>query len=212
MLINLHTHHIEKEEFAIFNALLEDTSTPCSFGLHPWYIDQYSDESFMLLENLLQKENCFALGECGLDKNCSIDFEKQMIYFERQLLLSEKYQKPVIIHCVKAFQEMIVLKRKLQPQQDWILHGFSKSNVAEQLLAEGFYLSVGVNICTHKKLQETLINIPLNRLFLETDDKKTPISQLYEALSEIKNMNVSLIERQLENNFLKVFNRKQFVE
>ncbi len=208
MFINLHTHQKDDTNFTIFNAFLESVNINCSYGIHPWYVNQYSSDSLSLLENLIQQENCLAIGECGLDKLSEVAWEKQMTFFEAQILLSEKYQKPLIIHCVKAFQELIVLKRKYQPKQAWILHGFSKSNVAKQLLAEGFYLSIGANLITSEKLQETLKTVPLNRLFLETDDKGIAISDLYCQLSKIKKLDVSELERQLEVNFLKAFRRE----
>ncbi len=212
MFINLHTHQKDDTNFTIFNAFLESVNINCSYGIHPWYINQYSSDSLSLLENLIQQENCLAIGECGLDKLCEVTWEKQIAFIEAQILLSEKYQKPVIIHCVKAFQELILLKRKHQPRQAWILHGFSKSNVTKQLIDEGFHLSIGAIILNNIKLQEKLIDVPFNRLFLETDEKEIDISSLYQQLSEIKKVDILDTDRQLEENFQKAFRRRPEIQ
>jgi TatD DNase family protein len=79
----------------------------------------------LIIEEKLKDENCFALGECGLDKITASDFELQKVVFKKQIQLSEKHQKPLIIHCVKAHQELIEIKKELKPKQVWIFHGFN---------------------------------------------------------------------------------------
>ena len=62
----------------------------------------------------MKDASCLALGECGLDKKVQTPLDLQQEVFERQLTLAEKYKKPVIIHCVAAFQELIAIKKKLK--------------------------------------------------------------------------------------------------
>lgn len=208
MLIDLHTHQSGSTDLAIFNAFERKTELICSYGIHPWYAEQFSFDFLQKLEYLIQQPNCWAVGECGLDKLVRFDWNKQIQWFEKQIILSENYRKPLIIHCVKAIQELIVLKRKINPSQSWVFHGFRKTGVTQQLLDEGFYLSIGAALLTDEKLQETVKNIPTERLFLETDDKEMNICLLYEQLAVIKKIPVEDIEKQLENNFEKVFDRK----
>lgn len=207
MIIDLHTHQTNSGDFAIFNAFLERTTIPCSYGIHPWYVDKCADDSIESIELLIQQENCFAIGECGLDKNTDIDWDLQMNYFEAQIKLSEKYQKPLIIHCVKAIQELILLKRKHQPKQAWIFHGFRKINVAQQLIEEGFYLSIGSALLTDNNLAQVVSVLPVDRLFLETDDKEITIQSVYQKMMEIRQINSSQLEEAIQLNFQKVFNR-----
>lgn len=208
MLIDLHTHHSGSADLAIFNAFDKKTELICSYGIHPWYADLFTFDFLEKLEDLIQQPNCWAVGECGMDKLASSDWSKQLQWFEMQISLSERFRKPLIVHCVKAIQELVVLKRKINPAQKWIFHGFRKTNTVKQLLEEGFFFSIGAALLTDERLQELMKNFPLERLFLETDDKEMNISLLYERLAAIKKIPVEHIEKQLINNFEKVFDRK----
>lgn len=207
MIIDLHTHQLRSGDFSIFNAFIEETTLSCSYGIHPWYVDKCANDSIEKMESLIQQENCFAIGECGLDKKSDADWNVQMNYFETQIKLSEKYQKPLIIHCVKAIQELILLKRKYQPKQVWIFHGFRKINVAQQLLDEGFYLSIGSALLTDNNLAQVVSELPLERLFLETDDKEMKIQSVYLKMMEIRQISSAQLEEAIQLNFQKVFNR-----
>ena len=109
--INIHTHHLSKENgvFLFNNRFAFDTEiykdSFFSIGIHPWDSDlQFSLAEF---EGIIQHDNCLAIGECGLDKVIEIDLELQKKVFISQLDLAVKFKKPVIIHCVKAFDELI---------------------------------------------------------------------------------------------------------
>lgn len=204
--INIHTHQKTLENFALFNAFDEETDVPCSYGIHPWYVETTNDEQFLHLEKLIQQENCYAVGECGLDKLTQTAWDLQVTTFERQIELSEKYQKPLLIHCVKAVQEIVVLKRKHQPQQPWIFHGFRKTNTVQQLLENEFFISIGTAILTDEKLQTSIVDIPLEKLFLETDDKAISIRAVYEKVAALRQVSVTELASQLVENFRRVFN------
>ncbi|HRO74765.1 MAG TPA: TatD family hydrolase [Crocinitomicaceae bacterium] len=206
--INIHTHQKNQNScgnFALFNAFDKETDVPCSYGIHPWYVEKASSEQFLRLEKLIQQENCYAVGECGLDKLTQTAWDLQLTTFERQIELSEKYQKPLLIHCVKAVQEIVVLKRKHQPQQPWIFHGFRKTNTVQQLLENGFFISIGTAILTDEKLQTSIVDIPLEKLFLETDDKAISIRAVYEKVAELRQLSITELASQLVENFNTVF-------
>lgn len=100
------------------------------------------DADLKIIEEKLQNQNCLAIGECGLDKRIEMPLEPQISVFEKQLALAEKFGKPVVIHCVAAFQEVIEIKKRLNVKVPMIIHGFSKNiQVADQLINAGFYLS-----------------------------------------------------------------------
>lgn len=208
MQINIHTHKRDSFDFELFNAYTEQVDFPCTYGIHPWMVANLDEVALVRLEKLIQEENCFAIGECGLDNVCESDWDSQLVWFEKQIQLSEKYQKPLIIHCVKAIQELIVLKRKYQPKQPWIFHGFRKINTAEQLLKEGFYLSLGAALLKSIPLQGLAVDLPLDKLFLETDDKEISIALVYDQLSKLKQMDVALVEEKIASNFQRAFRRK----
>ena len=210
---DVHTHTISLDEnvFSVLNTYpnATDFSQPFSIGMHPWFINKENIESeFLNIEEKLQLQNCFALGECGLDKIIKIDFELQKMFFKQQVILSEKYKKPLIIHCVKAFQEIIEFKKVLKPNQIWVFHGFNKNlQVAQSLLKNGFVLSVGSAIINNKKLQEVVLNISLNDILLETDNSDGSIQQVYQKIASIKKIEVEELQKKITENFKRIFKK-----
>ena len=157
---NLHTHVFTNQPnmLELVNQYPQefDASIPFySIGIHPWFIVEERVESdLQIIESKLQEPNCLAAGECGLDKRIDIPMELQQSVFEKQLLLAEKYKKPVVIHCVAAFQELIDTKNRLQITVPIVIHGFSKKEqLAKQLLDNGFYISFGKYLLLNPELE-----------------------------------------------------------
>jgi TatD DNase family protein len=150
---NLHTHKYTNQDDVIeivnqYPQEFDETIPNYSIGIHPWYIvEDRINEDLAIIENKLMNVNCIAIGECGLDKRIEISMSLQQMVFEKQLALAEKYQKPVIIHCVGAFQEIIAIKNKMNISVPMVIHGFSKNfEMAKQLVKNGFYLSLGKSL------------------------------------------------------------------
>lgn len=210
---DVHTHKKASSEsvFSIENKYpyAIDFTLPFSIGVHPWFINEDKIVAeFLIIEEKLKQENCFAIGECGLDKVAAIDFEIQKNIFKKQVQLSEKYKKPILIHCVKAFQEIIAFKKEIQPTQVWILHGFCKNlQVAKSLLKNGIVLSFGPKIINNKKLQEVLLKVPLVSILLETDNAAIEIIAIYQKVAEIKNIEVAALQEQINQNFKNIFKK-----
>ena len=185
-----------------------------SIGIHPWYIDKEQVEAdFAIIETKLKERNCLAVGECGLDKRIEIPLDLQQIVFEKQLLLAQKCNKPVVIHCVAAFQEIIETKKRLLISVPMIIHGFSKNEqLAKQLLDNGFYLSFGKYLLQSRSLGtalETVFkNVPNNRIFLETDTVKEGIEKVYEVAANSKEISIVAMQEIVRSNFTTVFNNK----
>ncbi|WP_405608990.1 TatD family hydrolase [Polaribacter sp. Asnod1-A03] len=210
---DVHTHRLssDKNVVSIVNKYPNSTdfSRPFSIGIHPWFIKKEKiTEDFLILETKLQDKNCYALGECGLDKLATIDFEFQKEVFIKQIQFSEKYQKPLIIHCVKAHQEIIELKKIVKPKQIWILHGFNKSKqLAESCIKIGIVLSFGSAFIKNKKLQETFLALPLSSIVLETDDNEVEIKEVYQKASIIKKMKIDELQKEIKQNFNTIFKK-----
>lgn len=207
--VHTHTFSSDKNVFSIVNTYPNSSnfSQPFSIGIHPWFIniDKIEEEVF-ILESKLEHKNCFALGECGLDTLIAVDFERQKEVFKKQIQLSEKYKKPLIIHCVKAHQEIIEIKKEVNPKQVWILHGFNKNKqLAESLLKNGIILSFGSAIIKNKKLQEVLVELPISSLLLETDASELEIQEIYQNASEIKNSSLIDLQVAIYQNFKRIF-------
>ena len=166
------------------------------------------------MESKLQEPNCLAAGECGLDKRIEIPMELQQLVFEKQLLLAQKYQKPVVIHCVAAFQELIAITKKLNISVPILIHGFSKNEqLAKQLLENGFYISFGKYLLQSRpeasgsgtELETVFRTIPTNRFFLETDTLEESLATVYALAAKYKKMTLEEIQQQINRNFLEVF-------
>ena len=212
---NFHTHQFTNQPnvLELVNQYPNefDESIPFySIGIHPWYIkEDQIEEHLKIIEEKLQTQNCLAIGECGLDKRIEVPFEQQIIVFEKQLALAEKYKKPVVIHCVAAFQEVIAIKKKMKISVPMIIHGFSKNNqIATQLIKAGFYLSFGKYLLRNPDLKTVFKNIPNDRFFLETDTIEEGIQQVYNVASEYKNIKIKELQGIISSNFNNVFQDK----
>ena len=172
-----------------------------SAGIHPWDVEIVNPELFIKLETMLAHPNCFAVGECGLDKITIPDPEIQQEVFKQQLQLAVKYNKPVIIHCVKAFDELIAITRRFHDKVPLVIHGFNKSaELAKQLIQEGFYLSL--NAALLKKEHVDFRSIPLGKLFLETDvNQQISIEEVYSLASLKFGINPEKLKEQIYLNF-----------
>lgn len=210
--INLHTHHksTEVDVISIQNLYPEDhiENHLFSVGIHPWYIDAKSDAQFSILQEKATHKNCYAIGECGLDKVTSTNFALQETVFKQQIQLAEKLQKPLIIHCVKAYQEIFNIKKALLPQQTWILHGFNKNEqLAKQMLSVGYKLSFGAALLENSNLQRTFAHIDNKDFFLETDNTEVSIKEVYQKAAEVRDCTVQKLQQQIMSNFKEVFKK-----
>ncbi|HEY1197079.1 TatD family hydrolase [Flavobacterium sp.] len=211
---NLHTHNFtnQSDVLELVNQYPKDFDSNIPFysiGIHPWYIDENRLETDLkIIEEKLQLENCLSIGECGLDKRIEVPLDLQISVFEKQLELAEKFRKPVVIHCVAAFQEVIEIKKNKKITVPMIIHGFSKNKqVAEQLIKAGFYLSFGKYLLKNPDLESVFRDVPNDQFFLETDTMEETIQQVYELASKYKDLNLKELENIISSNCKSVFNK-----
>ncbi|MES2795172.1 MAG: TatD family hydrolase [Bacteroidota bacterium] len=215
--IDIHTHQLSEKANAlsIKNIIANQSIFPIkkgfySMGLHPWYLNQENKLTDLeILEALAKNKNVLAIGEIGLDKICKTDFDLQIEIFERQILIAEKLNKPIVIHCVKAFSELISIKKTLRPKVPMIVHGFNQNRqILDQLIAHQFYISLGSVILNEKSNAFKLIGyIPKNHLFLETDTSSISIIEIYNKSVEILQIADYELIDVMKSNFKKVFQR-----
>ena len=209
---NLHSHTATQQENVVelVNQYPHDfdaTIPVYSIGIHPWFIVEERLESDLeILETKLQETNCLAVGECGLDKRIAIPIELQQLVFEKQLLLAHKYNKPVVLHCVACFDELIATKKKMNITVPMIIHGFSKSEqLAKQLVSNGFYISFGKYLLLNTELEYVINSIPNDKIFLETDTISENIEAVYELAAKYKGISILEMQELIKHNFHKVF-------
>ena len=199
--INIHTHSYTGNGIEIVNYDTETTNEFFSYGIHP-----RSKQGTEYKLDLITQTNCLAIGEIGLDKYSELTLNKQIELFNLQVYRDTHINKPIIIHCVKHFNELITLKRKNKHQNQWIIHGFRNTKITHILLNEGFYLSIGTAVLWDKKLQETVRERPLSHLFLETDtDTENSIYDVYQQISLLKNISLEELKKEIYKNFKCIF-------
>ena len=213
---NIHTHHSNEDGNTLsVRSLYSDfdqaeSGVVCSLGLHPWYLADY-EKQFADLEQYAGLPNVLAIGECGLDRICDTSWDLQVAVFKQQMELANKLGKPLIVHCVRAFDELLKIIGEVPLVVPVIVHGFNKKrNVAERMIAKGIYLSFGEAIMNEASpAAEVLKHIPSNQFFLETDDADAEIGDIYRAAAAIRNISEEAVILQVQQNFNTVFKYKR---
>ncbi|XVJ66007.1 MAG: TatD family hydrolase [Lacibacter sp.] len=201
--INIHRHHPpQSNELAIQNLYKDFKQVELngfySIGLHPWYITAHWEKEFEQLKHYASHPHVKAIGECGLDKICQTDFQFQQGVFAQQIQLANEINKPLIIHCVKAYDE--VLQQLNKAQAPAIFHGFNKSKeLALQIIHAGHYLSFGKAL-QQPHMQEVLKALPPEKIFLETDDRDVSIASIYKLAAKVFSIDELSLSLQLYKN------------
>lgn len=215
MLIDIHTHFDYNNAFSIKNISVGSKSQLYtkyfSSGIHPWFVD-YENINFLIYEllNYSKMPNFVAWGEIGLDKKNNFkNFEKQLMVFEKQIMMAQQTDFPIIIHCVGAFNEILNFRKKYFKNQ-WIIHDFySSEQIAKKLIDYGVYLSLGNNFLRkNSKIELYLHKIPLDFILFETDIHYFSIKDVYSKASKIKKISFEQLEKMVEKNFENAFKWK----
>ena len=166
---DIHTHHlpVHPEDAAIVNSLVPtfDVGTGLfrSVGIHPWYIYNV-EEQLAELKRQVSFPDVVAIGETGLDKGAEAPLDCQREIFRASASFAENAGIFLIIHCVKAWDELIASKKELKPRVPWIIHGFrGNATLAGQLIRRVFtsplasistpepYVKHGPAVCSPKR-------------------------------------------------------------
>ena len=157
-MFNFHTYYIIDEEPCLLNVDVADLQpsypeqVKLSIGVHPWKVTAAWRDELALIREAVRRTDVWAIGECGLDKMKGEALSLQMEAFRAHIALAEEVQKPMIIHCVRAFDELLMLRRELETvckkegrePQPWVIHGFrGKPEQAKQMMTKGMLLSFG---------------------------------------------------------------------
>lgn len=171
-----------------------------SCGIHPWY-SEGSETQMTYLTEIAPNPRIVAIGETGIDRLKGPSFDVQIPLFKQHIELAEKLRKPLIIHCVKAWEELIHVYRELKPSQPSIIHGYrSRPELTKRLINEGFLFSIGDNLNV-----DSLPLIPMDRLFCETDEGDMSICDVYLQASQVLNMELEEFAEAVAANVRRVF-------
>lgn len=205
MFINIHTHQPAlANETAIVNFYENFERVAAtglySIGLHPCFSTHAEMEE---LKEWSTHKYVITIGECGLDKLSTTNFLLQQQLFEQQVQLANSLQKPLIIHCVKAWTEVLeILQGSKVPV---IFHGFNKSKeLALQLTGKGYYLSFGKAL-EQDQMKEVITSVPLSQVFLETDTAGVSIQYIYELAAAAFVIELNSLSLKIQKNAVTVF-------
>ena len=214
--IDIHNHDVIKRQgvFCVDNIMAHEKRIPdlssgmvYSIGIHPWFLTEDNFDSFLERVRLCsESSDIIAIGEAGFDKLRGPSMELQRKAFEAQVLIADKTEKPLFIHNVRAFDELMFEYKKLKPRSIWIVHGFQgKKELAQQLLSKGIYLSLWADFVLNRNADSIVKYIPRNRLFLETDAFDVDIRDIYLKVSAILEIQVIELKSIIYNNYRTVF-------
>jgi TatD DNase family protein len=216
--INIHTHRKSQitGETSIVNLFPEDVRDTIlaegvwySAGLHPRNIPEKTFEQEMeVISAAMENESVIAAGEAGIDRLCEIPLNLQELVFNLHLDLAEKHSKPVIIHCVRAWNDLLRI-RKTRTAVPWIFHGFSgKPEIAMQLIRHGCFLSFGKALLKPNSVVGTLLQrLAFQNIFFETDDEDIPVSDIYKHAAKLLSCETEELLHETELNFISCFGK-----
>ncbi len=219
MFLNFHTHSTitHQNSRSIYNVILQENTledrfwnnlSDISLGLHPWYINE--NTAAEILEFLRiggRAENVKCIGEAGIDKLNGAELKFQEQIFIQQIRIAEALKKPVIIHCVRAFNEVIAIQKLLRPKVPLVVHGFNKKvDLAQDLVSKDFYLSFGKDLLYKTQVQEAFKTVPIDKVFFETDDDENlNIEEIYTKAADIKGIKTEELQEIIYQNFLELY-------
>jgi len=216
--IDVHTHCSGKPDgvISVINYFPEQfykedfSGNFISIGLHPWHVDKDN-----IVENIEQVKSAasldfvLAIGEIGLDRSIPIPLDVQNEAFSQQIKIANRVKKPIIVHCVKCFPELLSLKKKLRANTPWLIHGFRNNRqIAQDLLKQNCFISFGEALLFDNKLQEIFKAIPLDQIFLETDESNHSIIEIYKKAAALKNLQIVDLKNTIFKNYTAVFKPK----
>ena len=210
VLLDIHTHKSCPDVQALAIQSLEwpwsrDGHLPAVFsvGIHPWQLHECGPEVFGQLHDVAQLPACAAIGETGLDKHAQAPVHLQQQVLLQHLQLAEALHKPVILHCVKAWAELLQVVRSFHGSlPPMVVHGFrGKPELAHTLLSHGLYLSFG-----YRYNVQALTACPSQRLFLETDEAPVSIAMVYGAVASARGCSVERLVEDCMANFRYISN------
>lgn len=199
-MIDFHTH----------KPTAEGIITPRSFGIHPWQADdvEVNDRNLFFERYGKKLADAVIIGECGLDKLCDCSLQRQTELFRWQAEFAAELHKPMVIHCVRAFNEIIAIRNEIETHVEhklrtWVIHGFTGGReLAAQLWKAGIWVSFGAAITDtrHEKVRNCLAKIE-TPFMLETDESDIGIAEIYHSAAEIRNCTIPELAKTIKVHF-----------
>jgi TatD DNase family protein len=221
VLLDSHSHHSSSVDvISIENIIIDiddisylSNAQYYSAGIHPWYTSVLTWQlQFEILQEIAKHQSLIAIGECGFDKAIDLDMATQENVFKAQILLSEEIEKPLFVHAVRSYNEILNIRNSTGAKQTWMIHGFNSSlQMAQQLMDSGCLLSFGKSVLKASMNLNILIEqIPLDKLLIESDEERHLLPKIYNIIAKIKQLSLEQLIESQRDNWRRVFNINSF--
>ncbi len=209
MYIDFHTHkpifssNSEVLEVISMHKMVKYENEYFTVGHHPWWTEApLSEGDLQNLEALLLDKFCLGIGESGLDKLKGASKEIQEEVFYQHIMLANKHNVPLIIHCVRQYDQVINFRKKYG-KTPWVIHGFRRNTqLAKSLIDQGIIVSVSPFENMNESFVEMLKHLPSDTYFIETDSEYSlNIMQRYQIMADLKGINLEDLKVQMMENF-----------
>lgn len=219
--IDIHTHDssLAGGIFAVENLMAHENIQPENItaraftaGIHPWHLNVNNREELLkYVRKVSDNPNLIALGEAGFDKLKGPSMQLQRSTFEEQVTIAIEKQKPLVIHCVRAWDELLAAHKNMKPATPWLVHGFrGKKELALQLIKRGMFLSFWFDFVLRPESADLLRFLPKERIFLETDGADVDIKSIYGKVANDLGCSEEELKSIIHSNFAKLFKSEQY--
>jgi TatD DNase family protein len=214
--IDIHTHGAGPLPgiFCVNNLMAHEKDLPhdtpgmtFTAGIHPWYLDEGNRNDLLeFVRSVSGDSNLAAIGEAGFDKLRGPSIDLQRTTFEEQAVLAKVMRKPLVIHCVRSWDELLAVYKRVKPEIPWMIHGFrGRKELASQLLSCGMYLSFWFDFIVRPEATELVKAVPKERIFLETDGADVDIRDIYSKVAVDLAISIDDLKKIIFDNFKILF-------
>lgn len=181
--------------------------SPRMVGIHPWSAADYhisdADELSAILSDELSDAEI--LGETGLDALCGVDISRQEQLFRAHLMLAERLNLPIVIHAVRMFDHCLKIVGEYSIRSV-VFHGFiGSAEQAARAVQKGYKLSFGMRSFSSPRTVSAMRSIPIESLFLESDEESEMIVDIYGRAADILSLSVDELKQRMWLNMKKFF-------
>jgi TatD DNase family protein len=175
-----------------------------SIAVHPWYSDEFNEETRRIFLRLAENPEVVAIGETGLDytgrmshswlrEERYVDKETQRATFRAHIGLAKELRLPIIVHDRAPGQEALdILVEEGATGTGVIIHGFAKDLTYARRCGElGFHLSLGLRTlqASTPGFEEAVRYTPMAFIVTETDSNKPwEVLKACEIIGRIKGL------------------------
>jgi TatD DNase family protein len=215
-LIDIHNHGAAPVggQFSIENLMAHEDRIPdqtpglaYSIGIHPWHLTKETlDDQLIKVIRYAGHSNVIALGEAGFDRLRGPETELQKDTFEKQVKIADLNSKPLFIHCVRAWDELLAEHKRLRPSTPWLIHGFrGKRELAGQLLSRGMFISFWFDFILRPESSPLVRSMPIEKIFFETDGSGAEIGTIYNKVASDLSIDIIHLKNQILSNYMLLF-------